>query len=498
MMQDGRVALKLRWPGFFYEEKRRLAMKRLLLVTIFLVLFLTLLTGVQAVNANEQKWYQPPDMQTGVNLMSIVSEPVVADDWRCLDPRPVTDVHFWGSFIGWQRGLPVPDPTSPPPVIDSFLIRIYKDIPADTDPEFPYSHPGEMLDEQRIIFFQQEYMASILLPDGTYEHKFIYNLDLPEPFVQEEGTIYWLAIAAIMPPEPQFPWGWETSEIHWNDNACRFWLHNDYWEEITPAMLPPWYQEVHPRVDMAFALTVGEPGPPPLPEPIKWCQLPDMERGINIISNPEPDMPTVADDWLCLDGSPVSDLHFWGSYPGWYDNNPVPPADTPGVKAFRIQIYSDRPATAAGEFSRPDKLLYEVWVEDFRESFVASIPNVIPGAEFEHKYRYDLDLPRIFWQLRDHVYWLNIAALPRDFELPWGWENSMERWNDFAVRGWYEDVSNWFWKPILDPYSERFLDMSFILTSCPGPAKWLQLPDMANGRNIISHAENPRRCDDPR
>jgi len=229
----------------------------------------------------------------------------------------------------------------------------------------------------------------------------------------------------------------------------------------------------------------------------KWSQLPEMKQGINLISQPGPDNTTIADDWLCLDGSPVSDLHFWGSYPGWFDNDPVPPPRTPGVEAFRIQIYSDRPAISPDGFSHPDKLLYETWVRNFRETFVAAIPvNWVPGVEFEHKYRYDLDLPRIFWQQRNRVYWLNIAAVPKNSDFPWGWENSMERWNDFAVSGWYTDPINWFWQVAADPYLERSLDMSFILTSCPGPAKWLQLPDMANGRNIISQAERPVVADD--
>jgi hypothetical protein len=433
------------------------------------------------------KWRQPPDMQFGVNIRSIEPDPVVADDWRCTDPRPVTDVHFWGSFIGWQKANP--NPTIPPPKVDGFWIRIYKDVPAGADQQFPYSHPGTLLYQEEIKEFQQEFEASILHPDETYEHKFYYSLDLPEPFVQEVGAIYWISISAVMsvpdPPAP-FPWGWETSTRHWNDNATRFWLHNNYWEEITPSLFPQWYQNRYKTVDMAFELTVAYEPPAP-PESVKWQQRPDMRRGVNIRSNPKEDpagnLQTVADDWLCLGGSPVADLHFWGSYLRWGVNEPKPPGPrTPGVEAFRIRIFSDRPATL-DDFSRPDLLLYEVWVDSYSETYVASIP-LVPGQLYEHKFRYDLDLPRIFWQQRGRIYWLNISAIPKDPEFQWGWESSMDRWNDYAVEGFYIDPIERNWRPIVSPLTQDFVDMSFELTTCKGPIKWLQFPDMANGFNV--------------
>ena len=157
----------------------------------------------------------------------------------------------------------------------------------------------------------------------------------------------------------------------------------------------------------------------------------------------------------------------------------------PGVEAFRIQVYSNAPATGPQDFSRPDKLLYEVWVEDFTETYVASIFHFW-DEKWEHKYRYDLDLPRIFWQKRDKIYWLNISAIPKNPDYLWGWESSMDRWGDFAVRGWYLDPDNWWWEMIKHPYTGENIDMAFELTTCEGPIKWLQFPDMANGINILS------------
>jgi len=56
-----------------------------------------------AISGSVVKWSQPPDLVYGVNIQSTEVEPIVADDWQCRDPRPVTDVHFWGSYIGWRK-----------------------------------------------------------------------------------------------------------------------------------------------------------------------------------------------------------------------------------------------------------------------------------------------------------------------------------------------------------------------------------------------------------
>ena len=60
---------------------------------------------------------------------------IVADDWFCDTPDPVTDIHWWGSFLGWT------DPELPA-LPRAFHIGIWTDVPAGvTD---PFSHPGQM------------------------------------------------------------------------------------------------------------------------------------------------------------------------------------------------------------------------------------------------------------------------------------------------------------------------------------------------------------------
>ena len=121
----------------------------LLSVTLIVILALSA-AGVWAdagadttISGLDVKWSQPPDMKYGVNIQSTEEEPIVADDWNCTDPRPVTDVHFWGSYIGWETKSEKPQ--SHPPVVEGFMIRIYEDVPAGVDQS--YSHPGELLCE---------------------------------------------------------------------------------------------------------------------------------------------------------------------------------------------------------------------------------------------------------------------------------------------------------------------------------------------------------------
>ncbi|GAB4255337.1 MAG: hypothetical protein Kow0092_00330 [Deferrisomatales bacterium] len=444
------------------------------------------------------KWRQPPDRGWGVNLPSQEPGPRVADDWQCLDPRPVTDVHFWGSYPGWEEGRPVP--SVPPPGVERFVIRIYADLPAG--PDRPFSRPGELLYTAAVEAYEERLESSEPRPDGTYEHKLAYRVDLPQPFPQEVGRIYWLSVTAVPRPLSPATWGWETSTRHWNDNAVRRPGPAAGWEEIRASDLPPWYGERYDTVDMAFALSVGPrvPPPPPPPEPVKWQQRPDTEGGVNVVSLPFGDgiePGAAADDWLCLGGSPVADLHFWGSYPGWFAADARPQGPPPGVDAFRVRIYSDRPASGPTDFSRPARLLYEAWVRDFAETYVGSFATTVPaGAEFEHKFRYDLELPRIFWQERGRVYWLEIAAVPEDPQLPWGWESSRDHWNDQAVRGLYRSAEDGTWTPLAHPVSQRRLDLSFELTTCGGPVKWLQFPDMDRGTNVPAAVPGPVVADD--
>jgi fimbrial isopeptide formation D2 family protein/uncharacterized repeat protein (TIGR01451 family) len=180
---------------------------------------------------------------------------ILADDWMCSETGPVEDIHFWGSWLGDNVGT-----------ITAFAIAIHADIPANP-PDIPYSRPGEKLWER--MFSPGEWIEAGPWegPQGWYdpaegyipENHFLYwqyNIeDIPDPFIQEVGTIYWLAISAIVMPQPepfQPRWGWKSSQDHWNDDACWSYWYEPFWIDLWE---PPDFTQ---SLDLAFVITGGE------------------------------------------------------------------------------------------------------------------------------------------------------------------------------------------------------------------------------------------------
>jgi hypothetical protein len=196
----------------------------------------------------------------------------------------------------------------------------------------------------------------------------------------------------------------------------------------------------------------------------------------------EPGFPIVADDWECRDGRPVTDIHWWGSYEGWYDDDPPfdPPPPQYQPSQFHIGVWTDVPATGS-EFSHPGILLQE-WIvnlSDLNEQYA--------GCDFyegtmqnpDTCFYYDFEIPEGEWFFQDpdvdHVYWLSISAIYPNNELPseylWGWKTRKPEWNDDAVRIFAPDAPK-----VSDPYldgepietaEEGSWDTSFVLTSLP-------------------------------
>jgi len=150
-------------------------------------------------------------------------------------------------------------------------------------------------------------------------------------------------------------------------------------------------------------------------DPTKWVQLPDMENGFDQQSqwDPSDNEPNLvkADDWQCLDGLPVTDIHWWGSY---FNNVPFEPGDLQG---FAILIYAD---TEIGpDVWGPGTLLedYFVPLDDANETEYGT------DCEGETVYQYSWDLDPWFSQDILSWYWVSIVAVtPGIGNTPvWGW-----------------------------------------------------------------------------
>ncbi|MEK6676634.1 MAG: dockerin type I domain-containing protein [Planctomycetota bacterium] len=177
------------------------------------------------------KWSQPPTFNPASShpecfwgwdeLSRFAGQQIVADDWLCDNAKPVTDIHWWGSYLGWSG-------VDPPAIAPSnFHIGLWTDVPF-MPPGF--SHPGVMIAEWLVpraalnerpvaCDFHPLYMPS---PEGCFR----YDWKIPDgQFFYQEDTcnVYWVSISAMyfLPVEPQFPWGWKTRQHFFMDDAVR-------------------------------------------------------------------------------------------------------------------------------------------------------------------------------------------------------------------------------------------------------------------------------------
>ncbi len=165
---------------------------------------------------------------------------ILADDWECKDERPITDIHWWGSFVGWTQ------PTIPAALLPkAFHIGIWTDVPKGFDPQYPqFSHPGVLIWENYCDSYAWNFAGYDKDPrqptggPGRMENEacFQFNqlLSQDEWFRQppldpgQPGRIYWLSIAAIYDlTTMQYPWGWKTREHIFNDDAVRIFQVNN-------------------------------------------------------------------------------------------------------------------------------------------------------------------------------------------------------------------------------------------------------------------------------
>ncbi len=213
--------------------------------------------GWQRGDLHKMHWPQLPDLSAAGTDVSL-SDAVLADDFRCSATGPVRDIHIWASFL---------DDTPPKEGPNSLTLelRIYSDVPADGK---TWSRPGELLWQQ--TFSPDQYTVSVIHdgPENWYDpvmnsflannHRRAYQCDFcaAEPFVQQEGNVYWLAVS-LPDPNVSGGFGWKTTsrQWQWNDRAAYLppdssdWLAMDY---------PQGHGYAGQPLDLAFVITSGD------------------------------------------------------------------------------------------------------------------------------------------------------------------------------------------------------------------------------------------------
>jgi hypothetical protein len=403
-------------------------------------------------NTNATKWVQFPDSTYNGLDIWLSSSLTLADDFKCILKGPVTDIHLWTSWLN-----NVPDQNA------AFTLSIWSDVPSTTGTP---SHPGSRLWTQ--IFGPGKYQAQLWLtnvyegfwnPDpppgssmGSDSAIYQYNFYPTNPFVQN-GSLstpqtYWLCVSVTGTPQPV---GWKTSTNHWNDDAAFSHMSGTNvagdWQPIENAIAGN-------NLDLSFTLTtavVTNPPPPVDTNSVKYSQLPCLTsvrdpNCTNCICYELASGPTywMADDFLCTNAGPVTDIHLWGS---WLNDQPDP------NPAFSIFIFSDVPAdpTVSGSFSHPGD---ELWGYAFGPGQYAAQPVRYPDAEgFLDPVQGLLGMDYVLWQYDFYItnsalvqpflqqgspaaptnYWLAVNVAPQFVTNLFGWKISTNHYGDAAV-----------------------------------------------------------------
>jgi hypothetical protein len=457
-------------------------------------------------------------VEPGTPLMQIV-----ADDFRCIGPMPVTSIHWWASFVGWE--WPWAHGILPPVLPEKWWIGFWSNVPANAPPyNLPYSSPEVLLHSitipaNRVTFEEVGWDEYYGYYDNDICYQYNVNLNPEEVFWQNDfndmthDNIYWISIVAEYNDlvDPEYKWGWKTRPWHWMDDAVTF---NLTFEPLPGFVLDPCGVNpiVDPRwqesFDVAFELDTDPnyikweqlyAGIRHWPHyedeksmatverwtevDLKWIQQPDLNpAGIDVdatmelTGNPLWPPQILADDFLCTSTGPITDISIWGS---WF--NDEMPMNDPMAVEFTLSIYSDNPTGPSG-FSEPDALL---WRMDFPAGafmvelagtepegyYTPCVPEYYPQNHLNAwKYSFRIDPAQAFNQQGDPcapvIYWLAVQARPLpDGTFRFGWKTSIVQWNDDAVWaiGEYDPFQPW--EELRHPETGISLDLAFEITT---------------------------------
>ena len=422
------------------------------------------------------KWEQRPDLsRTGVDVDATDDIPptwpsqILADDFECTTPGPITGIDVWGSWF--YDILPGGDANNV-----RFTINIHKDIPAHSS-HTGYSMPGEILWTKEYatgefsVRKENAELQSFYSPcTGWYipnNHRDVYrygfNIDADEAF-QQKGTtqqpvVYWLSVQAYLVHAPgtvPTRWGWKTSTSEWNDVAV-YAQTNDAgsadWKTLGYPSQHPYHQR---KTGLSFRITTS-----------------DQSDHLTVKNQ-------VADDWLCNSANPITAAVWWGSYKG-YNYYACECQDQPKPRKpafFWLSLWTDVPDPHPDDdstYSRPAELVWQYKADKYDEVLVGYDRG--PGQDGrEAVYRYSVRIPKKNWFYqpgKKQVYWFSVVAVyPNGVSVPypWGWTNHKHVYNDTAVTSLFPfEVPGYdsiFWSPLYD-YTGAREDMSFILFTDP-------------------------------
>jgi hypothetical protein len=414
----------------------------------------------QCVEGPGVKFVQPPKTDGGWDVWD--SGPwVLADDFICTNTGPITDIHIWGS---WLNDIVDPNPT--------FWVGVYDDVPAITNgPAIIPSRPGTNLVWQQWFGpgqYAQEFVGAgieqfmdpgppaVMGPDSKEYYYCFYPSNLVQRGTTASPKIYWLAVYTMPSQGTSTLFGWKNSQIQQFDIST-----HTPWPGAAP-ITANWQPTRDPNnipLDLAFKLNTGTNPPPaccPEGDGVKFVQWPNAFQGSSDLDVNASQNLILADDFLCNQTGPITDIHLWGS---WLNDNVDLNA------SYTLSIWSDVPAKTNGTVVVPSHPGVQVWSQPFGPGdyslcfytntsgsfYDASVPAIL-GADTQIYYL-------CFYPTNPFVqlgtanaptnYWLAVnAQTTAGAGKTFGWHTSYNHYNDIAV--WGNGPSPAAWNPMHD------------------------------------------------
>jgi hypothetical protein len=217
------------------------------------------------------------------------------------------------------------------------------------------------------------------------------------------------------------------------------------------------------------------------PHKMHWPQLPDPNGWDVNMTWPK----VLADDWLCTQTGPVTDIHFWISF----ERDILVP-----IHEINVSIHADIPAPWGQ--NQPGPLL---WYRKFSAADPAvrirrygSGPQGFFDAKTgywnrpDHFEYYQVNLMPIvdpFYQVQGTRYWLDLSIkLEPGHQGRVGWKTSRDRYGSGASWQHQGFPPPWFWEPLHEPITFDKLDLAFVITPAPGALALLGLASILVAR----------------
>jgi len=280
------------------------------LLLLWAIVLFVLISAVPAVRADwrpgdpyKMHYPQLPDPE-GWDIC--VVDQHIADDFMCTESGKITDIHIWFS-------VEYDEPINPE--------ILFADISIWSDGG---GQPGMRLwtwDGGGQMNFIAPYgtgmqgwacpSLSIIRPNDHFAYHQVNITEIPEPFEQKEGEIYWLVVRVLEPPQPKV--GWKTSADEPPGPTGPIWGSPAMWSG-NPDVGEPWQPvetgTVMPQMhDMAFVIT-GEVKEPPTITVTEWVNPEPWHRWfgphrmvpVKVIPQDPCDTITKVDFFWSLDG----------------------------------------------------------------------------------------------------------------------------------------------------------------------------------------------------